>query len=203
MQPLRTLSFGEFLEAVGSKTPAPGGGAVASAAGALAAALARMVVAYSEGKKSLAEHEPLLQRAALMLSRTIDLLLELATEDAQAYGLVNELMRLPEGDLRRISELPLAADAAVQAPRSVCAVCCDLMRLLESLQPRTNRHLRSDLAIAAVLAEAAAKAAWWNVFVNLPLIDDETRRAAIQEELGRMLDEAAARCNTIEAACKA
>ena len=202
MQTLRTIAFGEFLEAVGCKTPAPGGGAVASAAGALAAALARMVVAYSVGKRALIDHQPALEKAAEMLSRTIDLLLELAVEDAQAYGLVNELARLPEDDPRRIAEFSQAADAAVQAPRSVCAVCCDLLRLLESLEPRTNRQLRSDLAISAVLAEAAAKSAWWNVHVNLPLIEDSRRRAAVQEELTRMLDEAAARRDAIEVACR-
>ena len=48
------LTLDQFLDSVAAKTPAPGGGAVASAVGALSAALAGMVVSYSTGKKNLA-----------------------------------------------------------------------------------------------------------------------------------------------------
>src|SRR5262245_33046677 len=91
MTGLASLTLHDFLAQVGAKTPAPGGGAVASAAGAIAAALAKMVVSYSIGKKSLAEHQPMLQQAAGSLERASALLLALADEDAAAYGLVNEL----------------------------------------------------------------------------------------------------------------
>lgn len=196
-------TFGELLSAVGSRTPSPGGGAVASACGALAAALAKMVVAYSLGKKSLAEHQPALERADGALERTIDMLVQLAQEDAEAYALVNELGRLPEGDPRRAQEYSAAVEAAVQAPRSVLGVCCDLLRMLESLTTTSNRHLRSDLAIAAILAEAAGKSAWWNVCVNLDLLSDESRRATLRAECQRMLADAATRRVHIERACEA
>src|SRR5947208_875693 len=98
MASMRTTPLGEFLEQVGAKTPAPGGGAVASTVGALACALGRMVVAYSVQKKALAEHWGELERAGTVLARAGEIMLELAEEDAAAYGLVNELSRLPETD---------------------------------------------------------------------------------------------------------
>ena len=194
--------FGDLLARVGSKTPAPGGGAVASACGALAAALAKMVVAYSLGKKNLAEHQPTLERVDGALERTIEMLLQLAEEDAAAYALVNELGKLPPEDERRAAEYPAAVEAAVQAPRSVVGVCCDLLRMLESLTTTSNRHLRSDLAIAAILAEAAAKGGWWNVSVNLELLSDESRRVTLRAECQKMLAEAATRRVHIERACE-
>lgn len=201
MKPLREMSVGVFLDEVGSKSPAPGGGAVASITGALAAALGRMVVAYSVGKKSLAEHQPALERARQLLGRTSDMLLELAREDAMAYESVNALMKLPESDERRIAEWASAVEAAVNAPRAVAGACADLLRLLESLAPITNRHLRSDLAIAAVLADAGARSGWWNVRVNLELIPEEARRLAIRNEMRQLLSEADARRARIEAEC--
>lgn len=201
MAHIRDRSFGELLRAVGSKTPAPGGGAVASACGALAAALAQMVVAYSLGKKSLAEHQETLERVDAALLRTIEMLLQLAEEDAEAYTLVNELGKLPADAPRRIAEYPAAVEAAVQVPRSVVGVCCDLLRMLESLTTTSNRHLRSDLAIAAILAEAAAKSGWWNVSVNLELLSDESRRVTLRAECQKMLAEAATRRVHIERAC--
>lgn len=200
MQPLATLNFGAFLDEIGAKTPAPGGGAVASAAGALGAALARMVVAYSIGKKNLAEHQGTLERASKMLSKAGEILLVLADEDAAAYALVNELSKLPEDDARRMAEYAGAVEAAVNVPRAVVGTCCDVLRLLEQLAPITNKHLRSDLAIAAILAEAAAKSGWWNVAVNLTLIEDELARQ-VREEMTGMLEEAGARRGRIERAC--
>ncbi len=201
MPSLRSLPFGEFLDHIGAKTPAPGGGAVASSVGALASALGRMVVAYSLGKKSLAEHQTTLERAAGVLARTAELLLELAEEDAAAYTIVNELSRLPEEDERRVREWPGAVARAVDVPRAVVGACCDLLRLLESLQPITNAHLRSDLAIAAILAEAGAKSGWWNVKVNLELLTDSIARDRLESEMRTMLTDAARRRGEIESAC--
>lgn len=194
--------FGELLAQISAKTPAPGGGAVASACGALASALAKMVVVYSIGKKSLAEHQAGLERAADALDRATALLLQLADEDAQAYALVNELSRLEEGDARRVREYGAAVEAAVSAPRGVLGVSCDLLRMLEPLTASSNRHLRSDLAISAILAEAAAKSAWWNVNVNLTLIADESRRAVLRAECQKLLAEAATRRVHIERNCE-
>lgn len=200
MQPLATLNFGAFLDEIGAKTPAPGGGAVASATGALGAALAKMVVAYSIGKKNLAEHQETLERASKMLSKAGEILLVLADEDAAAYALVNELSKLPEDDARRVAEYAGAVEAAVNVPRAVVGTCCDVLRLLEQLAPITNKHLRSDLAIAAILAEAAARSGWWNVAVNLTLIEDEIARQ-VREEMMGMLEDAAARRARVERAC--
>ena len=176
------LNVGTFLEQLGAKTPAPGGGAAACMAGATAAALAHMVVAYSLGKKNLAEHELHLQQASAMLTRARQMMLRLADEDAAVYAVVNELQKLPETDARRIAEFPDAAKAAVDVPRAALALCMDMLRLIESLCGKSNKFLRSDLAIAAVLAEAAARSAWWNVHINLPMLADEAERERIAAE---------------------
>jgi formiminotetrahydrofolate cyclodeaminase len=199
--PLHAISISDFLAQLAAKTPAPGGGAAASAAGAIAAALARMVVSYSIGKKSLVDHQPTLERAGAVLARASDMLLQLADEDAAAYSLVNELSRLPETDPRRQREWHAAVEASIGVPRAVVGACADLLRLMESLSPITNPQLRSDLAIAAILTEAAARSAWWNVKVNLSLLTDAAARSQVEREMRGMLDEAAKRCAKIEGAC--
>ena len=201
MSRIGTMSFQAILEGVAAKSPAPGGGAVACATGALGAALAGMVVAYSWGKKSLADHQGALEQAAGALKEARGVLLQLADEDATAYAAVNELQRLPDTDPRRAAQMPAAADRAAQVPLAALAACSNLLRLLESLPPRTNRHLRSDLAIAALLAGAGARAAEWNVRVNTPLIADATRRAAVELASAGLAGDAAARAARVEAAC--
>lgn len=199
--PLSSRSIGDFLDQLAAKTPTPGGGAVASAVGALGAALGDMVLSYSVGKKSLAEHETVLRDAATRLSRARLVLLELAAEDEAAYGLVNELSRLPADDARR-SDLPAASVAAAQVPLSCMAACVGVLGVLEPLPAFTNQYLRSDLAIAAILAEAAARAGAWNVRVNLPGIEDASVRVKVETECGALLVRAANIAGRIESACR-
>jgi formiminotetrahydrofolate cyclodeaminase len=167
----------------------------------MAAALAGMVVSYSIGKKNLAEHDPWLREVDQRLARARGLLLTLATEDEEAYGLVNELMRLPAGDARRERELPEATAKAVAVPSAVLAAAADLLRLFEELAPRSNRMLRSDLGIAAELAVATARGSLWNIGINASMLGEEARARTMADAQA-----AVARCeqsrNRVAAACR-
>ena len=202
MPRLEDLSLADYLGALAAKSPTPGGGAVASTTGATAAALAGMVVAYSLGKKNLVEHQPALENAAAVLARARAIFLELAEEDAAAYALLNELMKRPEGDTRRAAEMPGAIEAALAPPRAATAAAADLLRLIESLAPITNRHLRSDLAIAGALAEAAARSGWWNVAANISLLTDDAERARVVAETNALLADAERRRAAVDHSCR-
>ncbi|MEX2217443.1 MAG: cyclodeaminase/cyclohydrolase family protein [Phycisphaerales bacterium] len=199
--PLAGLSLTDFLQQLGAKTPTPGGGAAACITGATGAALAQMVVGYSIGKKALAAHRGELERAAGVLGRAREVFLELAEEDAAAYGLVNELMRLPEGDARRAADLTGAVEASIQAPAAAVATALEVLRLCGALAPITNRQLHSDLAIAAVLAEAAARAGGWNIRVNAGMLADAGAREGLMERSRAAVEEAGERRGAVERAC--
>lgn len=201
MPALESMTVAELLSTIGSKTPAPGGGAVAALTGALAAATAQMVVSFSVGKKSLAAHDEELRRADETLTQTRALFLELAEEDAVAFEALGPLLRLPKEDPRRVAEFPDALDRALQPPRATLAAATNLLRLVDRLTAISNRQLRSDLAIAAVLAEAAAQASDWNVRINLPLVEAEPKRTAYEREARDALRDAKELRERIEAAC--
>ena len=163
---IEDMPLSGLLHAVGARQPAPGGGAVAAVSGALAAALGHMVAAYSAGKKDLAPHHDAINDLLARLDRSRRLLLELADADAAAYAHLASLERLPENDPARAG-LAAAAQAAAAAPRLVVAACAGLVRTAEELAPISNHWLHSDLAITAILADAAARSAGWMVEVNL------------------------------------
>ncbi|OAB62523.1 hypothetical protein AY599_17085 [Leptolyngbya valderiana BDU 20041] len=162
--------LGDLLSAIAAKSPAPGGGAVAGAAGALAAALAGMVIAFSRGKKSLAQHAPAHEMLADRCAGASCKLLELADADAAAYAELNALQRLDEGDPAREEHLASAAQRCVEIPLDVQRVCIGLLEGFEELAPIANEWLLSDLKIAAILAEAAVRASDCNVEVNAPTL---------------------------------
>lgn len=160
-----------------------------------------MVVAYSLGKKNLAQHQELLTNAAARLHKAREILIELANEDAQAYALVNELQKLPEGHQRR-EDLPLATLAAAQIPLAAAACALDLLRLFVQFCTTTNPYLRSDLAIAAILADATVRTSRWNVEINLPALADPSQRTAMQSQISSFTTTSAALTQQVEAACR-
>lgn len=181
------LSVKDLLTSIGAQSPTPGGGAVASVTAALGAALAQMVVRYSQGKKKLAAHDALHREALRSLESLAAAAMDHAEADAVAYGRLNRLFKLDKEDERRKAEWPDAVAGAIAAPRRVLDDALEILRMLARLSGRTNTMLDSDLAIAAILADAAARAAAWNIRVNLPLLspvrDARTMRTAMNRDL--------------------
>lgn len=165
-EPIATQTVGDFFDAVSAKQPAPGGGAVAAAAGALAAALGRMVAAYSSGAKGLEREGKAIESISAELAAAQTRLLELADEDAEAYGTLNALMKLDADDPARAS-IGEAAAAAASVPLEVMNLSAGVLASVERLSERCNRWMKSDLAIVTILADAAARAASWMVDANL------------------------------------
>lgn len=198
---LGRTTLDDLLDAIAAKTPTPGGGAVAALAGAIAAALGGMVIAYSKGRKALAGQEELHREAAATLADHRVRALALAEADARAYARLNALWRLPEEDPKRRAEWDAAVAAAIDAPSRAIDLALETLDLLERLPGRTNAMLASDVAVAAVMAEAAARGAAWNVRINLPSVHDAARRAAIERRTAERLACAGSRRSAIETAC--
>ena len=189
-----------FLDSLAGKQPTPGGGAAAAMTGATAAATASMVVSYSLGKKKLADHEQSNRDAAQLLSNARAMFLQLSEEDAEGYGVLNALWRLDKDDPARTAQWDAAVAGAISPPRAMLALSIDLLMQIDLLVPTTNRMLKSDLGVAAVLGEAAARSAAWNVRINLPLVDESTSER-IGDEVTAQLTRAQRLCASIEQGC--
>lgn len=195
-------SVRDVLESLAAKTPTPGGGAAAALAAAVAAALAQMVISYSLGKKSLKDHAALHHRAQQSLAAMRQHALDLVEADADAYRALSDLLKLAEDDPRRRRDMPAAVQKAIAAPDAVLTLAGELLDLLQQMCGTTNPNLRSDVAVAAILAEGAARAAACNVAINLPQLADQAQRLSISSRLTdaeRRVREAA---QAVEIACR-
>ncbi|MFK7885177.1 MAG: cyclodeaminase/cyclohydrolase family protein [Phycisphaerales bacterium] len=195
-----TMPFDSLLGALAKRSPAPGGGAAAGIVGASAAALTGMVVSYSIGRKSLAEYQPFLIDAGNRLERARSMFVMLADEDACAYSRLNALMKLPGDHPDRLADWEDTVRNAITPPRTTLAAANDLLRLCEDLLGKTNPYLNSDLAVAAIQAEAAARSAAWNVKINVPSLP-ENQRHAMLAETDLMIEDAKARAARVETGC--
>jgi formiminotetrahydrofolate cyclodeaminase len=190
--PFRTLTVDEFAARLADKSPAPGGGAVAAVTAAHAAALAAMVVEFTLGKPRFAAHEATNTEALARLGALRSRALGLADRDADAYGALNALWKLPKDAPDRMRGWDAAVAEAIDAPQAILDLAAEVAAACRALAGRTNPNLASDLAIALDLARVAARAAAHNVEVNLPSVADEGMRTALRERMQRALGAAGA-----------
>jgi methenyltetrahydrofolate cyclohydrolase len=189
--PTADMTLAAYSEALASAAPVPGGGSVAAVAASMAAALAGMVVRISHGREAYQAHTALHEEASGTLEAVRLRCLELADEDAAAFGAylaARRLPREPEGQaLERAAAIREAARTAASVPLAIVQECYRLAQLIERLAGRTNAHASSDLDVAALVADAAARGAAANAIANLDAVDDAGFADAVLAELDQRI----------------
>ena len=164
-----------FVASVASSEPVPGGGSVAAHVGALGAALAQMVANLTIGRKKYADVEKemndLKQRAAAACAK----LSALVQRDAAAYAKVSAAYKLPKESPERAGAIEAALVDAAEVPLETARACADVAELAAVAAEDGNANALSDAGVAALLAEAGARAAAYNVRINAQSMTDRAR----------------------------
>jgi len=180
-----------FTARLASAEPVPGGGSAAAVAASLGAALAVMVGRLSQDRPRYAAHAATHARAIQAGEAARQRFIQLADIDAEAYGGFAAAMKLPrESEAERASRstaLGQAARSSTLAPLETVHLCESTVRVVESLAGRSNVNAASDLAVAALLLDAAADGAAANVRVNLPAVADPAFAARTEAEVAEAL----------------
>src|SRR5918999_302078 len=120
---LTDLTVAEFVAALGSPSPTPGGGSASALAGALGAALLGMIASMPKHRAAFGEDEQRLRAAGGRCSEAAERLQTLVNRDSEAYEQVMAAYRLPktsEADKAERSErIQHALRAAIDAPLDV------------------------------------------------------------------------------------
>ncbi|HYL40793.1 MAG TPA: cyclodeaminase/cyclohydrolase family protein, partial [Candidatus Binatus sp.] len=149
----RDLTIAAFVERLSSAEPVPGGGSAAAIAGSLAAALVSMVAQLSR-RQQLVAHSRLHDWAEAEGQRLAARLLELADEDAAAYGAFATALKLPrstpeESALRQDAKRR-AARVAAEVPLRTVEACLEVVKAAEALAGRCNLNASSAVTVASL-----------------------------------------------------
>jgi len=188
------LTLDQFLDALASSAPTPGGGTAAAVGGAMGASLAEMVAALTLSKeKYAASHDavrPIAEAARLAREEFV----RLAREDSEAYESVVAARRLPketeEQKAERSNKIAAANKHAAEVPMRTARAAVRLLAALPDLAAKGNPNAVSDAGAAALLLDACVEAALLNVGINLPGIEDARFVAEMQKETADLQGEA-------------
>ncbi len=179
-----------FLDELGSSAPTPGGGAASALVGAVAAALAEMVAQLTIGKPKFQASEA---QARVVTERTRALrleLLRLMDEDAAAYTAVAAAYRLPKASdeqrATRTAAIQRALEAAMRPPFEIMQRGVEVVALADEIASLGNPSVASDAGCAAVLGEAAVRAAGLNVLANVVLLRDAAGAAQARSRVAEL-----------------
>ncbi|MGH9315675.1 MAG: cyclodeaminase/cyclohydrolase family protein [Thermoanaerobaculia bacterium] len=188
------LSLEEFLSALASEAPTPGGGTAAAVAGAMGAGLAEMVTALTLSKEKYAASHAAVRPIARAAAAARREFLDLAREDSEAYERVLEARRLPketeEQKAERGRQIAAANRRAAEIPMHTARAAARLLSLLPELAEKGNPNAASDAGAAALLLEAAAEGALLNVGINLAGAGDPAFVADMQRETADLREQA-------------
>ena len=164
-----------------------------------------MVVRLSLGRPAYEAHAALHADALAVCDAARIRFLELADDDVRAYSRYSEARKMPrdtEDQVRsRAAAMEDAARQSTMVPLALIGECDTLLGVIEQLAGRTNVNVASDLDVAALLLEAAARAAAANVIVNLQSASDQSFVEGTRSEVeGRLRRVAAAASRTRESA---
>jgi formiminotetrahydrofolate cyclodeaminase len=186
-----SISISQFLESLGSSAPTPGGGAASAVVGATAAAVCEMVAQFTVGRQAYAAVEARMTEVIAEAEQLRRELLALVEEDERGFAAVTaayaQPKSTPEERAARVAAVQEALALAMRAPLGVMERACTVMALAVEVAESGNVRLASDAGTAAVLGEAAVRAAGLNVLANVVLMQDEAEAADARQQVSQYI----------------
>lgn len=202
---LREMNLDTFVNELASVSPAPGGGSTAGLAASLGAALTSMVFNLTIDNKAgegLAPEiiEEMKTRREEMLKLKTEFI-DLVEEDTASFNRFMSALKMPkateEEKVVRKAALDQAKVDIITTPEKIAVSAAKAWDAIELANNYGNPNAVSDAGVAALMLDAAIKAALLNVKINLPMVKDEAKKVEYVERMNGLLAESTERVNKI------
>ncbi len=189
---LVNMTLTEFADELSTDSPAPGGGSVAALCSGMSGALSAMVSNLTFGKKG---YEKVWEEAKELAEIGQDIKersMYAIDKDTQAFYDMMDAARLPkktdEDKKIRLDAIQESTKKAILVPMETLGIALEAVELSQKVARIGNENALSDAGVGAITANAAAKAAYLNVKINMAGIDDETFKFDILTKADTLLE---------------
>ncbi|XP_062972136.1 formimidoyltransferase-cyclodeaminase isoform X2 [Elgaria multicarinata webbii] len=191
---LTSLPLRAFVQNVGARSAAPGGGSVSAAMASLGAALGCMVGLMTYGKRQFEELDSVMRQLIPPFHQAMNELVVMVDTDSSAFSSYMDAMKLPkntpEEKERRAVAMQLGLKEAIGVPFSLAEKVHSLWPVLKKMAQQGNLACKSDIQVAAKALEAGVFGAYFNVVTNLKDITDESFKQQVHGKLSHFLEDA-------------
>jgi len=191
---LASMTVRSFIEMVGSRTSAPGGGSVSAVAASLGAALGAMMGWMSYGSKKFEHLDSKMRELIPPLDEAMKQLIPMIDADTNAFNDYMTAMKLPKNTdaekKKRHEKMQEGLKKAINVPLGVMRASDSCWSYMKELAKLGNINSSSDLAVGAKMLEAGIYGAMKNVEINLVQIENEKYKQEVLTEAKKILQNA-------------
>lgn len=178
-----TRTISDYLSALRSGAPTPGGGSAAAIAGSLGTGLLAMVCRLTLNSAS-ADTRSTIEPAADRLDDLVEELSRSARADEAVYGQYRTARAMPKATSDetaiRAEALQRAVLAAAETPLHSAQLALEALRIGARVAATGSRHALSDVETARLLLDASIAGALGFVEVNAGLINSSETSAQLR-----------------------
>ena len=171
---LVNLTLTSFCDLLSTDAPAPGGGSVAALCTAMSGALTAMVSNLTVDKKGYEKVQDAVRDLAEKAQPIKEKALACIDKDTDAFNLMMDAMRLPkkteEEIAARNAKLEESTQKAILVPFETLELSLSAVELAQQVAAVGNTNALSDAGVGALTALTGAKAAYYNILINLKSI---------------------------------
>lgn len=180
-EPLASLTVRNFVELVGARTSAPGGGSVSALIASMGAALGAMVGWMTYGNKKFEHLDKTMRKLIGPLHSKMKELIPLIDADTSAFNDYMTAMKMPkktdEEQKIRHAKMQEGLKKAITVPFSVMTISDSCWEYMIKMAKDGNISSASDLEVGAKSLETGIWGAYKNVLINLNTIEDESYKS--------------------------
>lgn len=189
--PLLDMTVSAFIDNVGSRLPAPGGGSVAALCASLGSALGAMVGQLTYGKRQFDHLDTKMRKLILPLHEKMLELKKYIDADSNAFDTYMAALKMPSKTEEEKKKKAMAQSSAivnaVKVPLRVAQIVSELWPTFEEMATYGNFNCKSDIQTGIRLLETATWGAYYNVKINLNSVEDETLKSNFTDAIDKCI----------------
>lgn len=200
-EPLAGAPLRHFIEQIGARTSAPGGGSASAAMAAMGAALGAMVakLTYGVRKFEAVDHE--MRRAIPPLQAAMEALIPMIDADTAAFADYMDGVRMPREtaaeQAARHAKMQAGLEKAVAVPLRTMELGDSVWDGLCAVARHGNPASASDVEVGAKALEAGIWGAYRNVLINLQDIEDAAFKQSATQTAEKLAQRAHVKCSEV------